>query len=704
MPGQALHDLIHYLRRAAGPADGPAVADAELLERFVGQRDQAAFELLVWRYGPLVLGVARRLLRDAGDIEDTFQATFLILARGARAISRRGSVGGWLHKVAYRTALAARTRAARRIAREQPLGDLVVEGGGPDPLGAAAAAELRQALDEQLTRLPEKYRAAFILRCLAGKSSTEAARELGCPVRTVETRLARARQRLRSALARRGFTAHAGLLAAGLELALGQAAAPATPAALVSATARAAVVFIAGPTAGGSVVAPAAGLAREVLKGMFLSKLKAAAILVMALAITVTGAGLVAQPGDEGRPAAAVPELVAGKNNALRLPPAWHRRAGLRTAQVQARPAARAQALHLDGVLSLEQPIRIGSRFAGEVVAIGQAGGRPLRVGDAVKAGQLLAVVWSKDLGEKKAALFDALIDLHRDEQRLVRLRKAWQEAAIPEATYREAQRIYRKSENAVNAAERTLRIWKLSDAEIEAFREEAAKAAAGGRDTGKEARWARVEIRSPLPGTIMEKNVMVGDILDINITLFIIADLGRLAVTAYVPEADLPALKAVPEADRRWSVRLRADTTGPPAEGWIEDIGKAVDPKTRTAIVHGWIENRDRRFLVGQSVTATVSLARLAVAEVAVPTSALVEAGKQVALFVQPDPKDFRYELRRVLVVRRGRDVAHVRSTPGPEETRQGFGSLRPGERVVTEGAVALRALLDDLRSGKRP
>jgi cobalt-zinc-cadmium efflux system membrane fusion protein len=704
MPGQALHDLILYLRRATAPGDAPAVADAELLERFLNRRDQAAFELLVWRYGPLVLGVARRVLRDAGDVEDTFQATFLILARGARAISRRASVGGWLHKVAYRAALAARARAARRAARERPLEDPVVARGGPDPLGEAVWGELRAVLDDQLVRLPEKYRTAFVLRCLAGKSSAETARELGCSVRTVESRLGRARKRLRTALARRGFAAHAGLVAAGLAPALWYGTARAASATLVSQTARAAFRFVADPTAGGPASAPAAGLAQGVLRAMFIGKVKAVAVLVVALAVTVTGAGLLAQSAGDARPGAGVPELVPGRSDALRLPPAWLTRAGIRAAQVKARRAATTRALHLDGVLTLDQAAHVSSRFAGEVTAIREEGGRPLRVGDAVKAGQLLAVVWSKELGAKKAALFDAVIELHRDEQRLQKLKKLFEEGGIAEAVYRQAQRAVQKGRNAVTSAERTLRIWKLNDAEVEAVRREAAKAGDRGRDAGKEAKWARVEIRAPRPGKVVEKNVAVGDIININTTLFIIADLSRLGVVAHVPEADLAALQALPQADRRWTVRPRAGPEGPAAGGWIEGIATAVDPKTRTAVVHGWVQNSDRRLLAGQLVTATVPLARQAAGEVAVPASALVEDGKQVGVFVQPDPKEFRYELRRVLLVRRGRDVAHVRSRPGPKEARRGFGPLRPGEWVVTQGAVELQALLDDLRGQQPP
>src|SRR4051812_39599702 len=108
MSGRRLEPVVEYLRRATAAGDGPRVSDAELLGRYAGARDEAVFELLVWRHAPLVLGVCRRVLRHEQDAQDAFQATFLALARRARAIGRRESVGGWLYRVAYRAALPAR--------------------------------------------------------------------------------------------------------------------------------------------------------------------------------------------------------------------------------------------------------------------------------------------------------------------------------------------------------------------------------------------------------------------------------------------------------------------------------------------------------------------------------------------------------------------------------------------------------------------
>ncbi len=182
---------------------GGGISDADLLERFVQHKDESAFELLVWRHGPLVLGTCRRVLRDEQDAEDAFQATFFALARKAATISGGQSLSAWLFKVAYRIALRARSLQARRK-QEGPLVEEPVAAAGAEPAHLLAWQELGPVLDKQIDRLPEKYRSVFILCILEGKTNEEAARELGCPKGTVLSRLARARERLRKWLGDRG--------------------------------------------------------------------------------------------------------------------------------------------------------------------------------------------------------------------------------------------------------------------------------------------------------------------------------------------------------------------------------------------------------------------------------------------------------------------------------------------------------------------
>src|SRR5579883_652273 len=199
MASHPLQDFIRRLRRARSVAEGGHLTDAQLLERFIRQRDEAAFEVLVWRHGTLVLNVARRLLRHVPDVEDVFQATFLTLARKASAIRRGTSLSSWLYKVAYRLALRVRQAATRRQRQEQ---FEIENAAAPAEHGDA---ELAILLAEEVNRLPERDRAVVVLCYLQGVTTEEAARMLGCPRGTVLSRLSAARQRLRQRLLRRGI-------------------------------------------------------------------------------------------------------------------------------------------------------------------------------------------------------------------------------------------------------------------------------------------------------------------------------------------------------------------------------------------------------------------------------------------------------------------------------------------------------------------
>jgi RNA polymerase sigma factor (sigma-70 family) len=285
MSQRPLSGVLRYLRQAT--ANSAGVPDARLLERFALAGDAAAFELLVWRHGPMVHGVCRRLLRQEQDAEDAFQAAFLALARRAHAVGRRGSVGGWLYRVAYRVALDARGRAAKRCARERPVADLTAVPGRGDPCAEAAARELWRALDDEVNRLPERYRIPFVLCCLQGRSNAEAAREVGCLVKTIESRLARARARLRARLVQRGFCVPAGLTG----VLLSQSAVGAgVPPVLVAATLRAATTAGTRAAAGGLISANVLALTEGVLRVMFVTKLKLAAAVLLA-AVVATGVG-----------------------------------------------------------------------------------------------------------------------------------------------------------------------------------------------------------------------------------------------------------------------------------------------------------------------------------------------------------------------------------------------------------------------------
>jgi RNA polymerase sigma factor (sigma-70 family) len=283
-PGE-LRPVIHQLRRLVGPPGASSLTDAQLLERFVTLRDQAAFELLVWRHAAMVLGVCRRVLHHEHDAEDAFQATFLIFVRKAEGIGKSASVGSWLYKVAVRVALAARARAARRSACEQARAVAPVA----EPTQELLWHDLRPVLDEEVSRLPDKYRVPFVLCYLEGKTVAETADQLGCPRGTIGTRLARARERLRRRLTHRGVALSGGALA---EVLAQNAASAAPPTALVISTIEAATRFAAGGTAVGVISAQAAALMEGVMKAMFLTKLKIATMFLLTVAIVGAGGGV----------------------------------------------------------------------------------------------------------------------------------------------------------------------------------------------------------------------------------------------------------------------------------------------------------------------------------------------------------------------------------------------------------------------------
>jgi RNA polymerase sigma factor (sigma-70 family) len=281
--------LVGALRRLVARTDAGSSSDTQLLQRFVCQRDELAFELLVWRHGPMVLGVCRRILRDEHDAEDAFQATLLALARKAGSIGKRESVGSWLYKVAYRVALRAREAALRRGRHERQVEQLPAAAAS-HPAEVPAWDELRPVLDEELNRLAEKHRAPVVLCYLEGLTNEEAARQLRCPVGTVKTRLAHARRLLGDQLSRRGLTLAAGLLASEV---VGPAACAAPSAALVGETVRIAALAAMGKMAtAGAASAPVVALTEGVLRAMMVTKLKQA-VVVLAVGLAFAGAGTV---------------------------------------------------------------------------------------------------------------------------------------------------------------------------------------------------------------------------------------------------------------------------------------------------------------------------------------------------------------------------------------------------------------------------
>ncbi|HEX4613602.1 MAG TPA: RNA polymerase sigma factor, partial [Urbifossiella sp.] len=264
MPGHPLGEVLRRLRPAAhGSADRP---DADLLVSYAARRDEAAFEALVHRHGPMVLGVCRRVLRCDADAEDAFQATFLVLAHKAGVIRDRAAVGKWLYGVASNVARRARATNRRRQALER------AAGARPRPVADDDGWwGLDTLVADELGRLPDRYRIPIVSCGLEGKTIREAAADLGWSPGTVATRLARGRDLLARRLGRHGVVVPAALLAAP---AAGPASA-AVPEALVESTVRLGA-------AAGVVPARVHALANEVMRSMFLTKLKIAATVLLA--------------------------------------------------------------------------------------------------------------------------------------------------------------------------------------------------------------------------------------------------------------------------------------------------------------------------------------------------------------------------------------------------------------------------------------
>jgi RNA polymerase sigma factor (sigma-70 family) len=289
MATDQMDTVIRYLRRVVLRQDGADWADGQLLASFIEQKDEVAFEALVRRHGPMVLGVCRRVLRNHHDAEDAFQATFLVLARKAPSVRPRERVANWLHGVAYRTAMKAKTTIAKRREREKQ----VTEMPQPEAAHHDPWRDLQPLLDQELNGLPEIYRLPILLCDLEGKMIREAAQQLAWPQGTLAGRLARGRKLLAKRLANRGVVLSAGSQAAVVSQ---NAASAGVPTALMSSTVKAATLIAAGQaTVAGVVPAKVALLTEGVLKAMLLSKLKTATVGLLLVAFLIGAAGAVYQ-------------------------------------------------------------------------------------------------------------------------------------------------------------------------------------------------------------------------------------------------------------------------------------------------------------------------------------------------------------------------------------------------------------------------
>src|SRR5262249_18228872 len=288
-----------------------------------------------------------------------------------------------------------------------------------------------------------------------------------------------------------------------------------------------------------------------------------------------------------------------------------------------------------------------------------------------------------------------------------------------PEVLMRSYRRNVDTDRNTVNRALNILKTWGIPEEDIRAVYTEADRLNKPGakRDPNVDEQWARVVLKAPREGTIVERNVALNEtIIDNTLALFQIADVDEMIVVANASEDDLPALLKLPPEEKRWTIRTLGSATESGMIGAIDEIGYLIDVNQHSAVLKGRILNPDRNLRSGQYVTATI-LMRPPPDVVEIPSAAIVDDGKQCIVFVQPDASKPEYTMQRVEVVRRFERTAYVRSLPGapkavvaatgvpaltaagyprqtPEEKEQGLlprQFLFPGQRVLTVGILEL-------------
>jgi RNA polymerase sigma factor (sigma-70 family) len=355
MANAPLGAVVEFIHRIASDKAYADMSDSGLVKRFFAEKDEKAFVVLLKRHGPMVLKVGRHILGHDQDVEDIFQATFLLLTRKAKSIRKHESVASWLYGVAQRLALKMKDRGANRHARERQAAEMRNKALVSDK----AWQGLQTALHDALAQLPEKYRAALLLCYLEGKTQEEAARHLGCPIGTIRSRLARGRACLQKLLEQRGLPLSATALAAAFGATNASASVAPT---LVRATAKAALAYASGQAATALVSAKVAALLETGLKTLAIAKVKTTAAVGLIIGVllpavggmvvyTQTAMGTFAAPDVKvvhAKPAAQVPAPKAAPGDAKQLGPESGQTLSGRVLDVDGKPAAGAKLLLVD--------------------------------------------------------------------------------------------------------------------------------------------------------------------------------------------------------------------------------------------------------------------------------------------------------------------------------------------------------------------
>lgn len=417
----------------------------------------------------------------------------------------------------------------------------------------------------------------------------------------------------------------------------------------------------------------------------------------------------------------ALVKLAPGQTDTLQFAPNAISKMGYRLATVEQAPPP--PPLRLLGKVELDQNsmVRVKPRFTGRVVEIGQFLDpqtnkpiRSLRYGDNVRKGQVLAVIWSTEVGAKKSELVDALCKLKTNKNILERLEGA-QKGAIAELDIINAKRDYQQATVAEQNARRTLLSWGILEKDIEAVYREAEKLESrkltdidspedlGDADLAVEKRWANTELLAPIDGQILEKNFNESDQVDPSDDLFKIVDTSHIRILARVFEDDLPLLRHLSPEKRQWKIDLKADPFDEPVAGKFEIVGGIIDPADHTGAVIGTLNNAGGRMNLGQFVTAAIDL-DADPAMVSVPAKSVIESGSLATIFVQNGARPDEFTRRLVAITSRLPGKVCVRSEPTAEERAAGASSLHKGECVLASGVPELDAELTVLKNAQPP
>ncbi len=637
MPSRAVETVVKSVRTLLEVGTSAGLSDSQLLDRYLLRRDdaaEAAFGALVERHGPMVLRVCRGVLHDAHDADDAFQATFLILARKAGAIRKRDSVASWLFGVARHVAGRLRAQRQRRAIREGQGATM----GHAHARSSDRPLELVPEVQEEVDRLPERYRAPIVLCYLEGLTHEETAGQLRLPASTVRVRLMRARARLRERLIRRGL---APVLLAGLSASRAESAMPAS---LVDKTIKAAIHLAVGHAAG--VSAPVAALAEGVIKAMFITKLKLGAALFAAL--TLASAFLIAAlaaPMRTEREQAAAERPVAG-------PASKPTGDGPEVTVVTVGRSRWERTINSPGTVIAAQSVELYPKVSGYVSDL------PVDIGSSVRRGSLVAQLSDPELAvavdkaraevERARARLkkveasirvseagvtgeEAKVDVARSvvagaeatshalEVQVARIEGLGKRGQVAQEIVDETKAKHGAARFAVSTSRSQLAAAQAATAEakartmeVQADLAEAASnlriAEAGLKNAGIVAGYTRVE--SPFDGIVTRLNCHVGELVRStnagNVSpIATIVETHKLRFVVSVPENSAPLL------DVGDGAKVRINGLGVPAiyHGRIARTAYVVDPGLGTVRAEIDLTNSAGRLRPGQSGNASIVL-----------------------------------------------------------------------------------------------